>query len=61
MKERLELFAKWMQETTTTFDERDGVLETALKREREKTIQEIGSLLEEVLSLEMENIIKELK
>ena len=61
MKERLELFAKWMQEKTTTFDERDGVLETALRYERERTIQEIGSLLEEILTLEMENVIKELK
>ena len=61
MKERLELLAKWMQESTVDFDPRDGALESAVKNEREKTIQEIGSLLEEVMRLDMETIINELK
>tara|TARA_R110001583_G_scaffold87009_7_gene227003 strand:- start:261 stop:446 length:186 start_codon:yes stop_codon:yes gene_type:complete len=61
MKERLELFAKWLQKTTVDFDERDGALESAVKNEREKTIQEIGGLLEEILNLDMETVINELK
>lgn len=61
MKERLELFAKWMQESTVDFDERDGALERAVKNEREKTIQEIGGLLEEILKMDMSTIINELK
>ena len=62
MKERLELFAKWMKETTVEIDcMRDGALERAVKNEREKTIQEIGGLLEEILNLDLEKVINELK
>ena len=61
MKERLELFAKWMKETTVEIDcMRDGALECATKLERERTIQEIGGLLEEVMRLDMSTIINEL-
>ena len=61
MKERLELFAKWMKETTVEIDcMRDGALECATKLEREKTIQEIGGLLEEIMQMEMHTVINEL-
>ena len=61
MKERLEILSSWMKEHTVDVDPyHDGVLETIIKHEKQETIQAIGRLLEEILSMDDEQIKNEL-
>ena len=42
MEHRLKILAQWLKEYTYSIDDRDGALETAMKRAKEETMQEIG-------------------
>jgi len=62
MKDRLTILASWMKDYTEAADPyTDGVLETAVKRQKEITMQCIGELLEEILEMDDTQIKKELK
>lgn len=61
MKSRLEILAKWLKEYTYSIDDRDGALETAMKRTQEETMFKIGDYLEEILAMSDEQIETELK
>mgnify|MGYP003641683513 CR=1 FL=1 len=51
MEDRLKVLALWLKDWVEMFDSHtEGVLEAALRRSKDETIQEIGSLLEEVLN-----------
>jgi len=53
MKQRLEILASWMKDYTVIIDPyTDGALETAVKRQKEETIQCIGDLLEDILNMD---------
>jgi hypothetical protein len=60
-KLRLEILAKWLKEYTYSIDDRDGALETAMKRAKEETMQEIGDYIEEILAMDSKQIDNELK
>lgn len=60
-KLRLKILAKWLQEYTYSIDDRDGALETAMKRAKEETMQEIGDYIEEILAMDSKQIDNELK
>ena len=61
MKLRLEILAKWLKEYSYSIDDRDGALETAMKRTQEETMFKIGDYLEEILAMSDEQIETELK
>ena len=62
MKQRLEILASWMKDYTVSVDPyTDGALETAVKRQKEETMQCIGDLLEEILEMDDVQIKNELK
>ena len=51
-----------MKDFTVSIDPyADGVVESAIKRQKEETIQCIGGLLEEILEMDDEQIKNELK
>ena len=53
MKQRLTILALWMKDYTVNVDSyTDGALETAVKRQKEETIQCIGDLLEDILNMD---------
>tara|TARA_Y100000004_G_scaffold72091_1_gene81039 strand:+ start:179 stop:364 length:186 start_codon:yes stop_codon:yes gene_type:complete len=61
MEDRLKILAQWLKEYTYSIDDRDGALETAMKRAKEETMHEIGDYLEEILAMDSEQIDNELK
>ncbi len=61
MEDRLKILAQWLKEYTYSIDDRDGALETAMKRAKEETMQEIGDYIEEILAMDSEQIDNELK
>ena len=61
MEDRLKILAQWLKEYTYSIDDRDGALETAMKRAKEETMHEIGDYLEEILAMDNEQINNELK
>ena len=61
MEDRLKILAQWLKEYTYSIDDRDGALETAMKRVKEETMQEIGDYIEEILAMDSEQIDNELK
>ena len=62
MKERLKVLAAWMKDFTVSIDPyTDGALESAVKRQKEDTIQQIGDYLEEILAMDDEEIKNELE
>ena len=61
MEDRLKILAQWLKEYTYSIDDRDGALETAMKRAKEETMHEIGDYLEEILEMDSEQIDNELK
>ena len=61
MEDRLKILAQWLKEYTYSIDDRDGALETAMKRAKEETMHEIGDYLEEILTMDSEQIDNELK
>ena len=58
---RLHILVKWLKEYTSTYDERDGVLEHAIKQSKEDTMHQIGDYMEEILQMEEEQVENELK
>ena len=61
MEDRLKILAQWLKEYTYSIDDRDGALETAIKRAKEETMHEIGDYLEEILAMDSKQIDNELK
>ena len=61
MRLQLEILSKWLKEYTYDIDDRDGALETAMKRTQEETMFKIGDYLEEILAMSDEQIKDELK
>ena len=61
MRLQLEVLAKWLKDYTEGYDERDGALEQAIKNSRKETMFKIGDYLEEILSMDDEQIENELK
>ena len=61
MKNRLEVFAKWIREYSEIHDPyTEGLLEAALRQSNEETIRKIGDYLEEILEMDDEQIKNEL-
>ena len=61
LNKRLSILAKWLKEYSYSIDDRDGALETAMKRAKEETMHEIGDYIEEILAMDSEQIETELK
>ena len=62
MKQRLTILASMLKDYTVSIDPyTDGALETAVKRQKEETMQCIGDLLEEILEMDDVQIKNELK
>ena len=63
MKDRLKVLAKWLKDYgSRDFDcYTEGVLEAQLRQNHDKTIQQIGDYLEEILEMDDEQIKDELK
>ena len=63
MKDRLELLAQWLQKVTSSdFGDiyRDGKLEDAIAHSQAETCNKIGGYLEEILTMDDEQIKNEL-
>ena len=56
MRLQLEILSKWLKDHKELFDERDGALESAIKRSKEDTMWKIGDLLEEILQMNPDQI-----
>ena len=56
MRLQLEILAKWLKNHKESWDERDGALESAMKRTQEETMWKIGDLLEEILQMDPDQI-----
>ena len=63
MKDRLKVLAAWLKDYgDRNFDcYTEGVLEAQLRQNHDKTIQQIGDYLEEILAMEPSQIEDELK
>ena len=60
MKDRLELFAKWLREYSELHDPyTEGLLEAALRQSNEETIRKIVDYIEEILEMDDEQIKNE--
>ena len=52
LEKRLRIFADWLKDSEVYVDSySDGRMESAIKNAQEETMQQIGSLLEEVLNM----------
>jgi len=61
MKNRLEVFAKWLKEYSEIHDPyTEGLLEAALRQSNEETIRKLGDYLEEILEMDDKQIKNEL-
>ena len=58
---RLKVLVNWLKTYKVTYDERDGVLERAIKQSKEDTMYQIGDYMEEILLMGEEQIEEELK
>ena len=58
MKDKLKIFAKWLKNYSDSgYDVyTEGALETALRHNKDETIQKIGDYLEEILAMDDEQI-----
>jgi len=61
MRLQLEILSKWLKEYTYDIDDRDGALETAMKRTQEETMFKIGDYLEEILEMNPDQLEDNLK
>ena len=59
MRLQLEILAKWLKNHKEVWDERDGALESAIKRSKEDTMFQIGDLLDEILQMNPDQIDNE--
>ena len=60
MKDQLKVLTKWLKDYSESYDERDGVVECAVRNARVETIWKIGDYLEEILAMDDEQIKNEL-
>jgi|SaaInlStandDraft_1057018.scaffolds.fasta_scaffold10678_12 hypothetical protein len=58
---RLKVLVNWLKTYKVIYDERDGVLETAIKQSKEDTMYQIGDYMQEILLMSEEQIEEELK
>ena len=58
---RLKVLVNWLKTYKVIYDERDGVLERAIKQSKEDTMYQIGDYMEEILLMGEEQIEEELK
>ena len=58
---RLKVLVNWLKTYKVTYDERDGVLERAIKQSKEDTMYQIGDYMEEILLMGEDQIEEELK
>ena len=57
MKDRLKLLAKWLKDYSTYNDVyTEGKLESALRINKDETIQKIGDYLEEILQMDEKQV-----
>ena len=57
---RLRLLANWLESSQSGVDSyRDGALESAIKYAQAETKQQIGDLLQEILDMSDEDVIKQ--
>ena len=56
MRLQLEILSKWLKDHKESWDERDGALESAMKRTQEETMWKVGDLLEEILQMNPDQI-----
>ena len=57
---RLRLLADWLESSTSSVDSyHDGALESAIKYAQAETKQQIGNLLQEILDMSDEDVIKQ--
>ena len=61
MRLQLEVLAKWLKDYSESYDERDGALESAIKRSKEDTMFQIGDYLEEILEMNPDQLEDNLK
>ena len=61
MRLQLEILAKWLKDHKAIWDERDGALESAIKRSKEDTMFQIGDYLEEILAMDPDQLEDNLK
>ena len=59
MRLQLEILAKWLKNHKESWDERDGALESAIKRSKEDIMFQIGDLLDEILQMDPDQIDNE--
>ena len=61
MKNRLEILAQWLQKVTSSdFDWHNGQLENIIAQSQAETCNKIGGYLEEILTMDNEQIKNEL-
>lgn len=58
---RLNILVNWLKAYKADYDERDGVLERAIKQSKEDTMYQIGDYMQEILLMSEEQIEEELK
>ena len=61
MRLQLEILSKWLKNHKESWDERDGALESAIKRSKEDTMFQIGDYLEEILAMDPDQLEDNLK
>ena len=52
---RLKVLVNWLKTYKVIYDERDGVLETAIKQSKEDTMYQIGDYMQEILLMSEEH------
>ena len=60
LERRLRVLANYLKDTQVYTSEYGGVVERAVEYAREETMQQIGSMLEEVLNMDDEHLDNEL-
>ena len=56
MRLQLEILAKWLKDHKESWDERDGALESAIKRSKEDNMFQIGDYLEDILEMNTDQL-----
>ena len=61
-EKRLRMFANYLKESTEIIDSySDGQMESAIKYAKQEVMNEIGDMLEEILNIDENEIIAEIK
>ena len=61
MEDKLKVLAKWLQDYSESYDERDGALEQVVKNSRVETMFKLGDYLEEILEMNPDQLEDNLK